>query len=138
MAGENNKNIKQKTISFRLNMERDEERALFEEIQRHSGGMADERYGSSGAYIKKVLLENLENEIVCREQRNIQETLERLKETFLEAQEAMILRMWKEQPAVNCGTSQRVEKVSVATSSIGSAVEEGELPEEAFSYLSSL
>lgn len=50
----------------------------------------------------------------------------------------MILRMWKEQPAVNCGASQRVEKVSVATSSIGSAVEEGELPEEAFSYLSSL
>lgn len=134
MAG---KNKKQKTISFRLNMERDEERELYEEIQKHSGGIVDERYGSSGAYIKKVLLANLENEIVDRERLHLQEELEVFKQVLLEAQEAMMLRILREQVTVEARASERVGNASVVTPNHGDENEEL-LPEEAFSYLSSL
>lgn len=134
MAGENKK---QKTISFRLNMERDEERELYEEIQRHSGGIVDERYGSSGAYIKKVLLANLENEIVDRERFHLQEELEVFKQVLLGAQEAMMLRILQEQITVEARAPERVGNASVVTPNQGDENEEL-LPEEAFSYLSSL
>lgn len=45
----------QKTVSFRLNMRREDEKALYEAIMSHNRGNKDDPYGSGGAYIKAAL-----------------------------------------------------------------------------------
>lgn len=44
-----------KSITFRLNLDREDERELYETIRKHSRHVAGDEYGSAGAYIKAAL-----------------------------------------------------------------------------------
>lgn len=44
-----------KSITFRLNLDREEERELYETIRQHNRHVAGDAYGSAGAYIKAAL-----------------------------------------------------------------------------------
>lgn len=44
-----------KSITFRLNLDREDERELYEIIRQHSRHVAGDEYGSAGAYIKAAL-----------------------------------------------------------------------------------
>lgn len=52
MAG---KNDLQKTVAFRLNLSKADERELFQEILKHGRNVENDIYGSSGAYVKAAL-----------------------------------------------------------------------------------
>ena len=81
---------KQKTISFRLNMVREDEKELYEAIKGHS-----DCYGSSGAYIKAALkhFHSMEQEYELQEclQDYMKEQMEQLvveqRKVFMEALE---------------------------------------------------
>lgn len=45
----------QKTVAFRLNLSRSEERELYQEIMKHGRNVENDIYGSSGAYVKAAL-----------------------------------------------------------------------------------
>lgn len=45
----------QKTVAFRLNIAKAEERELYHAIMKHSRGNENDLYGSSGAYVKAAL-----------------------------------------------------------------------------------
>lgn len=45
----------QKTVAFRLNLSRPEERELYQEIMKHGCNVENDIYGSSGAYVKAAL-----------------------------------------------------------------------------------
>lgn len=45
----------QKTVAFRLNIAKEEERELYHAIMRHGRGRENDIYGSSGAYVKAAL-----------------------------------------------------------------------------------
>ncbi len=45
----------QKTVAFRLNLSRSEERELYQEIMKHGRSVENDIYGSSGAYVKAAL-----------------------------------------------------------------------------------
>ena len=73
---------KQRTISFRLNMEKDDERELYESIKGH------DCYGSSGAYIKAAL------KYFCSKEKEY-ELQERLQSFFEEQMERMLTEQTK-------------------------------------------
>ena len=52
MAG---KSELQKSLSFRLNLSKEDERELYEAIMGHNRDNENDPYGSSGAYIKAAL-----------------------------------------------------------------------------------
>ena len=74
---------KQKTISFRLNMVREDEKELYEAIKEHS-----DCYGSSGAYIKAAL-----KHFHSREQEY--ELQERLQDYMKEQMEQLVVEQRK-------------------------------------------
>lgn len=45
----------QKTVAFRLNISKEEERELYHAIMKHGRGRENDIYGSSGAYVKAAL-----------------------------------------------------------------------------------
>ena len=45
----------QKTVAFRLNIAKEEERELYHAIMKHGRGRENDIYGSSGAYVKAAL-----------------------------------------------------------------------------------
>lgn len=45
----------QKTVAFRLNIAKAEERELYHAIMKHGRGNENDLYGSSGAYLKAAL-----------------------------------------------------------------------------------
>ena len=45
----------QKTVAFRLNLSRADERELYQAIMKHGRNMENNIYGSSGAYVKAAL-----------------------------------------------------------------------------------
>lgn len=59
-----------KSITFRLNLDREEERELYETIQQHSRYVVGDEYGSAGAYIKAALhdYQRQEKDVRLREQ----------------------------------------------------------------------
>lgn len=59
-----------KSITFRLNLDREEERKLYETIRQHSRHVAGDEYGSAGAYIKAALraYRRQEKDVGLREQ----------------------------------------------------------------------
>ena len=59
-----------KSITFRLNLDREEERELYETIRQHSRHVAGDAYGSAGAYIKAALRDyrRQEKDVGLREQ----------------------------------------------------------------------
>lgn len=60
----------QKTVAFRLNIAKEEERELYHAIMRHSRGRENDIYGSSGAYVKAALkhYHRQESELELQEQ----------------------------------------------------------------------
>lgn len=59
-----------KSITFRLNLDREEERELYETIRQHSRHVKGDEYGSAGAYIKAALrdYQRQEKDVRLREQ----------------------------------------------------------------------
>ncbi len=60
----------QKTVAFRLNIAKEEERELYHAIMRHGRGRENDIYGSSGAYVKAALkhYHRQESELELQEQ----------------------------------------------------------------------
>lgn len=89
MAG---KNDLQKTVAFRLNLSRADERELFQEILKHGRNVENDIYGSSGAYVKAALrhYHRQESELELQEQYRqemrcyLQELAEKQREVFLD------------------------------------------------------
>ncbi len=59
-----------KSITFRLNLDREDERELYETIRQHGRHVAGDAYGSAGAYIKAALRDyrRQEQDVGLREQ----------------------------------------------------------------------
>lgn len=84
-----------KSITFRLNLDREEERELYENIRQHNRQVPGDMYGSAGAYIKAALRYYQKKESGARLQEQFQtdreEYLHKLavgeKEEFLKALE---------------------------------------------------
>ena len=60
----------QKTVAFRLNLSRADERELYQAIMKHGRNMENDIYGSSGAYVKAAIkhYHRQENELELQEQ----------------------------------------------------------------------
>ena len=60
----------QKTVAFRLNLSRADERELYQAIMKHGRNMENDIYGSSGAYVKAALRQyhRQESELELQEQ----------------------------------------------------------------------
>lgn len=84
------KNELQKTISFRLNIKREDERALYEMIMSHNHGGADDPYGSGGAYIKAALKNFYVNESQVRQQETCSSQIKDLLNESLSLQKEFI------------------------------------------------
>lgn len=83
----------QKSITFRLNLDREDERELYETIRQHNRHVPEDVYASAGAYIKAALryYQRKENSARLQEQfqADMEEYLQRLavseREEFLKA-----------------------------------------------------
>ena len=81
----------QKTVAFRLNLSRTDERELYEAIMKHGRNMENDIYGSSGAYVKAALkhYHRQESELELQEQYRpemrsyLKELAEEKREVFL-------------------------------------------------------
>ena len=81
----------QKTVAFRLNIAKEEERELYHAIMRHGRGRENDIYGSSGAYVKAALksYHRQESELELQEQNRqkmqsyLKELAEKQGEVFL-------------------------------------------------------
>lgn len=60
----------QKTVAFRLNLSRADERELYQAVMKHGRNVKDDIYGSSGAYVKAALrhYHRQESELELQEQ----------------------------------------------------------------------
>lgn len=82
----------QKTVTFRLNIAKEEERELYHAIMKHGRGREDDVYGSSSAYVKAALRHyyRQESELELQEQYRqelrgyLKELAELQREMFLE------------------------------------------------------
>ncbi len=82
----------QKTVAFRLNIAKEEERELYHAIMRHGRGKENDIYGSSGAYVKAALrhYHRQESELELQEQYRqemrcyLKELAEEQREVFLD------------------------------------------------------
>lgn len=89
MAG---KNDLQKTVAFRLNLSKADEKELFQEILKHGRNVENDIYGSSGAYVKAALrhYHRQESELELQEQYRqemrcyLQELAEEQRKVFLD------------------------------------------------------
>ena len=81
----------QKTVAFRLNIAKEEERELYHAIMKHGRGRENDMYGSSGAYVKVALkhYHKQESELELQEQNrqemqsHLRELAEKQSEVFL-------------------------------------------------------
>ena len=82
----------QKTVAFRLNLSRADERELYQAIMKHGRNMENDIYGSSGAYVKAALrhYHRQEGELELQEQYRqelwcyLKELAEKQREVFLD------------------------------------------------------
>ncbi|MCM1159286.1 MAG: hypothetical protein NC348_12445 [Clostridium sp.] len=82
----------QKTVAFRLNIAKEEERELYHTIMKHGRGRENDLYGSSGAYVKAALkyYHRQESKLELQEQNRqemqnyLNELAEKQGEVFLE------------------------------------------------------
>lgn len=82
----------QKTVAFRLNIAKEEERELYHAIMKHGRGKENDLYGSSGAYVKAALryYHRQESKLELQEQNRqemqnyLKELAEKQGEVFLE------------------------------------------------------
>ncbi len=84
----------QKTVAFRLNIAKEEERELYHAIMRHGRDRENDIYGSSGAYVKAALrhYHRQESELELQEQ-NRQEMRGYLKELAEQQGEAFLEKL---------------------------------------------
>ena len=161
MAG---KSELQKSLSFRLNISKEEERELYEAIMGHNRDKANDPYGSSGAYIKAALKFYHRNEMQIEQQEHFKEEMQEYlrmqaneqREQFLKALEmhdqkmvAMIvesvasaLARMEFLPSVKPSTEENnpyfvKENLKINSVNLQDSIEET-MPEEAFSYLQNL
>jgi hypothetical protein len=161
MAG---KSELQKSLSFRLNLSKEDERELYETIMGHNRDNANDPYGSGGAYIKAALKCYHGNEMQMEQQEHfkleMQEYLQRQaneqRDLFLKALEvhdqnmvAMIvesvastLARMEFQPSVKQYKEENdissIRKVQSKRADILQDTMDETMPEEAFSYLQNL
>lgn len=161
MAG---KSELQKSLSFRLNVSKEDERELYEAIMGHNRDKANDPYGSSGAYIKAALKNYHGNEMQMEQQEHFKEEMQEYlqrqaneqRDLFLKALEvhdqnmvAMIvesvastLARLEFQPAVKQhkdeNNTSSLEKVQGKKTDILQNTMDEAMPEEAFSYLQNL
>ena len=162
MAG---KSELQKSLSFRLNLSKEDERELYEAIMGHNRDNENDPYGSSGAYIKAALKCYHGNEMQMEQQAHFKEEMKEYlqrqandqRELFLKALEdhdqkmvAMIvesvastLARMEMQPFVKThreeNNTSSLEKVQEKRAEVilQDTIDET-MPEEAFSYLQNL
>ncbi len=129
---ENNK--MQRTISFRLNMKREDEKALYEEIMSHNRKKKDDSYGSGGAYIKAALKSFYGNEGKERQQKRDESLVKEIAEAVVEAM--------KNENVFIGGATVSVAGLDATRPKQGTfnSISEAEdsMPEEALSYLQNL
>lgn len=162
MAG---KSELQKSLSFRLNLSKEDERELYEAIMGHNRDNENDPYGSSGAYIKAALKFYHGNEMLMEQQEHFKEEMKEYlqrqaneqRELFLKALESHDQKMVAMIVESVASTLARMEiQASVRqhgeennTSSLekvqGKRAEiilpntmDETMPEEAFSYLQNL
>ena len=161
MAGESEL---QKSLSFRLNLSKEDERELYEAIMGHNRDNVNDPYGSSGAYIKAALKCYYGNELQMVQQEHFKEEMQEYlqrqaneqRELFLRALEvhdqktvAMIVesvvstlaRMGIQPFVKQYGKENNVsslEKVQGNKVNILQDTMDDTMPEEAFSYLQNL
>lgn len=156
MAG---KSESQKTISFRLNMAREEEKELYEVIIAHNRGKANDTYGSSGAYIKAAMRSFHSNETQIEEHKKSYLEMQKFsiqqaeiqKELFLEALdthyqklacmlvESITKAMCSQDHQSTSGEAVRSERDFKNKEEKNTSPDmEDSMPEEAFSYLQNL
>lgn len=161
MAG---KSELQKSLSFRLNVSKEDERELYEAIMGHTRDKANDPYGSSGAYIKAALKFYHGNEMQIEQQEHFKEEMQEYlrmqaneqRELFLKALEIHDLKMvamivesvasalarMEFQPSAKPSTEEdnpsSVKKnLKINLDNLQDSIEET-MPEEAFSYLQNL
>jgi hypothetical protein len=130
-----NKEKLQKTVSFRLNMKKEEEKALYETIMSHNRGSKDDPYGSGGAYIKAALKSFDICEDRTEQQNRDVNLVNDIARAVVEALKTENIQMLNT-------ASQQDSNVAISppkqeTSNFISDPEE-QMPEEAFSYLQNL
>ena len=158
MAG---KSELQKSLSFRLNLSKEDERELYEAIMGHNRDNANNPYGSSGSYIKAALKCYHGNEMQMEQQEHFKEEMQEYlqrqaneqRELFLKALEvhdqkmvAMIVesvastlaRMETVKPHREENNTSSLEKVQGKRTDILQYTIDETMPEEAFSYLQNL
>lgn len=154
MAG---KSEAQRTVSFRLNMAREDERELYEAIIKHNRGKKDDPYGSSGAYIKAALRSYHGKERDLQQQEQFREEMQayihslsnKQRELFLSAldmhDQKLITTIVESVvsalagPTLMSGVVQTMGKVAINSGDTPIKDPVGEtMPEEALSYLESL
>ncbi|MDD3414435.1 MAG: hypothetical protein PHY47_10600 [Lachnospiraceae bacterium] len=161
MAG---KSELQKSLSFRLNVSKEDERELYEAIMGHNRDKANNPYGSSGAYIKAALKFYHRNEMQIEQQEHFKKEMHEYlrmqaneqRELFLKALEmhdqkmvAMIvesvasaLARMEFQPSAKLSTEENnassvKRNLKINSDNFQDSIEET-MPEEAFSYLQNL
>ena len=161
MAG---KSELQKSLSFRLNLSKEDERELYEAIMGHNRDNENDPYGSSGAYIKAALKCYHGNEMQMEQQEHFKEEMQEYlqrqaneqREQFLKALEmhdqkmvAMIvesvasaLARMEFQPSAKPSTEENnpssvKRNLKINSDNLQDSIEET-MPEEAFSYLQNL
>jgi hypothetical protein len=161
MAG---KSELQKSLSFRLNLSKEDERELYEAIMGHNRDKSNDPYGSSGAYIKAALKCYHGNEMQTEQQVHFKEEMQEYlqmqaneqRELFLKALEvhdqkmvsmivesvASTLARMEMQPSVKPqreeNNTSSLERVQGKRADILQDTMDETMPEEAFSYLQNL
>lgn len=150
----------QKTISFRLNIKRAEEKALYEAIMSHNRGKTDDPYGSGGAYIKAALKSFYGNEEQVLQQDHYHREIQKMMQEQMDTQSELILKTLRShdsklvnkmvETVVNALADRNVVSAepikNTSTAVVSKKVEEFKpisepeetMPEEAFSYLQNL
>ena len=84
----------QKTVAFRLNLSRSDERELYQEIMKHGRNVENDIYGSSGAYVKAAVrhYHRQESRLELQEQ-NRQEMQEYMRELAEEQGEVFLEKL---------------------------------------------
>lgn len=152
----------QKTISFRLNMTREDEREIYEAIASHNRGQANDSFGSSGAYIKAALASFLNKKKEINHYVEFQKEMEKSTQQLAELQCKLFLEALSEhdtrlveiimkamtntmQSPVTSGASVLMEsadknnKDKINANLMNKETEsENEIPEEALLYLQNM
>lgn len=85
-----------KSITFRLNLDREEERELYETIRQHSRHVPGDAYGSAGAYIKAALRDYQKQEKSIRLQEQFQSDMEKYLQKLAVSEREEILKALEE------------------------------------------